>query len=152
MWRSRFNVHFIDSLLVFAWCTLGVVLVIGFVWITLPPWVAAPVRAWLGESDAAPLAFTFAFLSLSVARLLINCDASPWALLVSYALTCVLYRGLWPNPVNVWVAPLVPACVLALLWVPASYVWARVEPVPMRRVPIARGGGVEKMGLGPVMR
>lgn len=138
MKQRRFNGFFVDSVLIALWSGIGVILLLGFIFMAAP-WL----QKWLGSqftNERMVMITAILFMGSTSYRLLINYNMSPWAIPFSYIIVQVGYAAAWthgimPKPINILYAPVVPAALLSIACIPLSYVWERIKPLSSRRKP-----------------
>lgn len=138
---KRFNGNFVDSVLILMWMGLGVILLWALLYMAFP-----------GFKDAFEAQMTNAvivqgtsliFMGGSAVRVLMNWNHSLWTLLVCYVLieiVCVLLytNGVISRAVDLFWGPVIPTCILAMVIVPLAYIWDRIKPHRIVRVPVPR--------------
>jgi hypothetical protein len=127
---------FIDRLLLLLWAIIVGMVALGLVFTIVPALQQAATTLITAE-----LAFSvsaFAFLITSTGRFLVNKDANDgdWfvTMATSYSLTLLGYAALvtqqlLQRPSSYLVGAIVPACFMAVVSVPARYVWNKIKPL-----------------------
>jgi hypothetical protein len=134
--KQRYNGFFLDSLLILMWCSLALLVLLGFVFAAFPA-----LQQWLGaqfSNERMIMGTSLVFLWSTAYRVLVKYDMTGWTLAFCYVVVQITYAGAWTQglmrkPINIVFAPVVPSAFLAMLCVPGRYVWQRIKPLPKKR-------------------
>lgn len=131
--RGRFNLHFLDTLLILIWFSFAGLALLGLVF-TLQPGLQHKLTA-----ESVFVVSAYGFVILSTIRYIQHWQFSPAILLpLSYILCHATTAVLVSSGANIkttggWVASIVPACVVAFFLVPLAKVWKRIKPLQRRK-------------------
>jgi peptidoglycan/LPS O-acetylase OafA/YrhL len=138
---KRFNGKFVDSVLILMWMGLGVILLWSLLYMAFPRFKNA-FEAQMTNTVMVQ-GTSLLFMGGTAVRVLMNWEHSLWTLPVGYLLIQVVYVLLYtyaviPRPINLLWAPVIPTCFLAMVTVPLAYIWERIKPPRIVRVPVPR--------------
>jgi hypothetical protein len=138
MLRGRFNLHFLDTLLILIWLFILGLGLLGLVF-TVAPSIQRISGAFI-TAESAFIVSAYAFLVLSTARFIQQWGFSASIMLpVSYilchgAMAILISSTVLKKPMaNNWVGNIVPACVVAFFLIPLIKIWDRIKPVSRKK-------------------
>jgi hypothetical protein len=128
---KRLNCDFWDRLLTLLWLSLVGIMFTSVILSVMPDTVRG-FNMLMGHPIMWQITVS-AFMLWTAWRLLWNYDMSVTILPSAYIVLQIGYASFWtlgfmPKPINILYAPFIPACVLAMVCVPAADVWKRIKP------------------------
>lgn len=129
---GRFDIHFLDSLLILVAYLFGALFVAAIMYQLSPPIV-------IDKIDFHPEYSILVYIVTCAYRFLVIYEVStPWRVMTLCYLwgSGVIFLAATLGKrvtINEWLASLVPCCVLVFISVPWDHVWLRVKPLPRTR-------------------
>ena len=130
-WK-RFDLQFLDNILILIWFFILGLLAVGLVF-TLAPSIQSFVHGSI-TPEVAFMATSYVFLILSTVRYIQHWDHTPLLFPIAYLLCQVIISvmvsmTIIKKPANPVLGVILPACVAALLMIPVIRVWALIKPL-----------------------